>query len=39
MKYNDPLDPNSELVIDDNPPHAAITVGELKQRELEKEKA
>lgn len=31
-KYNDPKNPDSELVIDDRPPHKSITVGELKRR-------
>jgi hypothetical protein len=30
--YNNPADSDSELVIDDLPPHRAITVGELRAR-------
>ena len=32
QRFNDPNDPDSELVIDDQPPHRAITVGELRRR-------
>lgn len=31
MKFNDPKRPNSELIIDDRPPHQSITVGEWLQ--------
>lgn len=33
--FNDPKNPDSELVIDGDPPHAAVTVGELKARKAD----
>jgi hypothetical protein len=32
QKFNDPNNPDSELVIDDSSPYAAITVGEIRRR-------
>lgn len=31
-QFNNPNDPDSEIVIDDEPPHISITVGELRKR-------